>query len=258
MSTDAARKALAEELRALGGSVAPPAAAERADAIADAVMARIARAPAGDQRRTPASRLRDAVARRRRALVALVLAGLVALVAAPPVRAAVAEWFGFGGVRVRIQPLPVPSTAPPPPSVTGSETLAEARSALGFDPIVPAALGRPDAVEVSADRRRVSMTWSGGRDGRVRLDQWAADLDGLFLKTAPHASYPTVRGSFAVWFDGPHEVVLLEPGGGTRAEPPRLAGRTLIWQSGRATLRLEGDLTQQRAVAIAESSTAAA
>jgi hypothetical protein len=254
VTTDAAREALADELRALGRPAASPTTAERADAIAGAVMTRLAAEPAPGPRVAPIARVRDALGRRRRAVAALVLAGLVALVAAPPVRAAVADWFGFGGVRVRIQPLPAPSTAPPPPSVSGTGTFPDARAALGFDPIVPAALGRPDAVEVSADRRRVSMTWSGGRDGRVRLDQWAADLDGLFMKTASHASYPTVRGEFALWFDGPHEVVLLQPGGSTRAEPPRLAGHTLIWQAGRATLRLEGDLTQERAVQIAESS----
>lgn len=252
MTTDAAREALVEELRALVGPAAPSTTAVRADAIANRVMARLAAERAHD-RRGLLARIRDGAGPRRRALVALLLAALVALVAAPPVRAAVAEWFGFGGVRVRIQPLPAPSTAPPPPAANGSGTVADARAALGFDPLVPAALGRPDAVEVSADRRRVSMTWSGGREGRVRLDQWAADLDGLFAKTAPGASYTSVRGDFALWFAMPHEVVLLAPGGATRAEPPRLAGHTLIWQAGRATLRLEGDLTLQRAVAIAES-----
>jgi hypothetical protein len=91
----------------------------------------------------------------------------------------------------------------------------------------------------------------------VRLDQWAADLDLLFAKTAPDAQFTNVGGHFALWFDDPHEVVLLAPDGSTRTESARLAGHTLIWRTENATLRLEGDLTLDRAVEIAASATAA-
>jgi hypothetical protein len=132
--------------------------------------------------------------------------------------------------------------------------MAQARAALGFAPLVPTELGPPDAVEVSADRRRVSMSWTGGRDGTVRLDQWAAGLDGLAAKTAKGVQFVTVGGGFGLWFDAPHEVVLdVDDRGATRTEPPRLAGHTLIWQTPQATLRLEGDLTQARALDIATS-----
>jgi len=42
-------------------------------------------------------------------------------------------------------------------------------------------------------------------------------------------------------------------GGTSRHDPPRLAGHTLIWEQGGTTLRREGDLTREWAVAIAES-----
>jgi hypothetical protein len=81
----------------------------------------------------------------------------------------------------------------------------------------------------------------------------AANLDGLFAKTAPGARFTDVGQGFALWFDSPHEVVLLAPDGTKRTEAARLSGRTLIWQTSTATLRLEGDLTLERALQIAQS-----
>src|SRR3954468_6773139 len=96
---------------------------------------------------------------------------------------------------------PCSSHAPPPPTAGATENLGNARGVLGFVPLVPTALGAPDAVEVSVDRRLVLMSWTGGPDGVVRLDQWAAKLDGLFAKTAPGARFSNVGQDFALWFD---------------------------------------------------------
>ena len=237
---------LVRELRTLGGAV-PSTTSVPVTEMADAVLARL---PAAAPPRAGRSVLR----RRLVPVVACVVAVLAGLLAVPPVRAAVADWFGFGGVRVRISPAPVPSTAPPPPTAVGTRSFKDAAAVLGGAPLVPAELGPPDAVEVSAGRRLVSMSWTGGPDGTVRLDQWAVGLDGLFAKTAPGVQFTTVGSDFAIWFETPHAVVLTtDDHGGTRTEPPRLAGRTLIWQKGGRTLRLEGDLTLDRAVRIAAS-----
>jgi hypothetical protein len=48
-------------------------------------------------------------------------------------------------------------------------------------------------------------------------------------------------------------VVLLGPDGSRRRETARLGGPTLIWERGATTLRLEGELSQQQAISIAES-----
>jgi hypothetical protein len=243
---EARHAVLIEELRALADAVPAPSPAI-GDAMADVVLARL---PAIRRRHRPL------LLRRRLVIIAAaVVAALAALLAAPPVRAVVRDWFGFGGVHVRITPTPAPTTAPPPPTVAPNASMAQATAALGFTPLVPAELGPPDAVQVSADRRLVSMSWTGGRDGTVRLDEWAAELDGLAAKTARGVRFTTVDGNFALWFDAPHEVVLAtDDHGGTRTEPPRLAGHTLIWQTPRATLRLEGHLTFERALEIASSS----
>jgi hypothetical protein len=274
---------LIADLLALGRTVVTPDAAS-VETIADAVLARLALGhPPVDSATSSVSaarpgawragragelveRLRVALAGRGRRAVAVAVVVLLGLVAAPPVRAAVAEWFGFGGVRVRIEPGSPPSTAPPPPTVpapdattdashdvTVSGSLADAAVVLGFAPLVPAELGPPQGIDMSADRRMVSMSWTKGGDGTVRLDQWAADLDGLFAKTARAAQFTNVGENWALWFDEPHEVVLLAPDGSTRTESARLAGQTLIWMTQTTTLRLEGDLTLDRAVEIAAS-----
>src|SRR5690349_3479125 len=123
MSGDGGRHdALVQELRALGGAV-PSTTSVPVTQLADAVLARL---PA-----TAPARPRRSLRRRLMPVVAAVVAVLAGLLAVPPVRAAVADWFGFGGVRVRISPTPVPSTAPPPPTVIGTRSFEDAEAVLG-------------------------------------------------------------------------------------------------------------------------------
>jgi hypothetical protein len=198
-----------------------------------------------------------AKAPRRRVVVAVaVAAGLLALLATPPVRAAVSDWFGFGGVRVERGGGETPTSAVSPPGVPPSVSPAEAAAMVDFPVSVPDALGGPDGVEVSDDRRMVSMSWDTGEDGVLRLDEFDATLDFSVVKVAPDVRHATVDGTDALWFDEPHEVALLEPDGTRVTHSARLAGHTLIWMTDGVTLRLEGDVEQQRAVEIAESAVA--
>ena len=215
--------------------------------LATAVLERVRQAEAP---RDPAVGLRIRVAR----VAVAVLAVLVALLAMPPVRAAVAEWFGFAGVAVRSGP-DLGSDAPPPEAVDGSLSVGEAAELVAFDVLVPSALGEPGAVAVSSDRRVMSMTWSTD-DGPVRLDQFDGRLDFTIAKTSPGVQYAAVGGGDALWFDRPHEVVVLDEDDTPRTETARLAGHTLIWPVGNTTMRLEGDLELAEAVAIADSATA--
>lgn len=230
------------------------------------------RSPSDARRATPQIR-----PPRRRAVALALAALLVALLAAPPVRAAVAEWFGFAGVRVRVDPGVTPSSAPPPPpagtsstgpassgpassgpassgpaSATTGLTPAAAADLVTFPVLLPTELGTPDEVEVSADRRLLAMTWDVA-GGTVRLDQFDGALDYAFAKTAPRLESVTVSGRTALWFDAPHEVWVLAPDGSSRTEAPRLAGTTLIWDGGTTTLRLEGELSLEQAVRIIAS-----
>lgn len=225
---------LVADLRTLGRVVVPPPVDP--DRMAAAVVAAL-----------PGPR-EPRLTRRRVVLVALAV--LVALVATPPVRATVADWLGFGGVRVeRGEP---DGDAAPPPALTGGPGVEEAAAQVSFAVLVPGALGRPTGVEVAPDARMVSMTWTV--DGSVvRLDQFDGRLDFTIAKQSPGVRYAAVGAVDALWFEEPHEVVLLDADGSRRTETARLAGHTLIWPQGDTTLRLEGDLTLDEAVAIGES-----
>jgi len=124
---------------------------------------------------------------------------------------------------------------------------------VDFTVSVPDALGEPDGVEVSYDRRIVSMSWDTDEEGVLRLDEFDATLDFSVVKTAPDVHWAAVNGIDALWFEEPHEVALLEPDGTRVTHSARLAGHTLIWMADGVTLRLEGDVELRRAVEIAES-----
>jgi hypothetical protein len=172
---------------------------------------------------------------RRRVALAL-LALVVVLVATPPVRATVAEWLGFGAVRVERGD--EPSGRPEVPALSGGPSVAEAAAQATFPLLVPRALGDPDGVEVAAGGDRVSMTWAGS-DGTVRLDQLAGSPDFTVVKQAPRLRFATVGSRQVLWLPTAHRVAMLdgdgEPAGGFRA-----AERTMLVLADGSTLRLEG------------------
>ncbi len=251
---------LVADLTALGRVIdqaaAPGGTTHTTRELATAVMDRVATLPvpaAVPERASWIRRLSGRLESRRRQFAVAVVAVLLALLATPPVRAAVADWFGFGGVLVERGS---PGTDPaPPPEVAADQTLSEAAELVDFTPSVPQSLGTPDGVEVSADRRVLSMSWSTVDEGVLRLDQFDARLDFTIAKRTPGVQPVAVDGSDALWFEEPHEVVLFDADGGRRTESARLAGHTLIWQDGFTTLRLEGDIDLARAVEIANSAT---
>lgn len=239
--------ALDSELRALGATLGT-ALDDRGPApgdVATAVLLRLDAEPA------PASRAPARPSVRRRLAVAAV-AAVVALGLTPPVRAAVGEWLGIGAVAVRPGP-PEPS-AGAPPTATAGLSLDEAAELAGLTPVVPPALGPPDGVEVSGDRRVLSLTWGDG-DATIRLDQFADPVSPVYLKTAvvgTTATPVTVGGREAWWFATPHDLVLLAPDGTERTETARVAGPTLVWLDDGVTFRLEG-ADRARAAEIAGS-----
>ncbi len=234
---DTTEDLLVAELRGLGRRAAPET---DVDALAGRVLLAIPQT-----RPDPRSR------RRRVALAALAL--LVALAATPPVRATVADWFGFGGVRVeRGQPERAGGEGVEGRALTRVADVPEAAASVDFPVLLPAALGAPDVVGVSRDRRVVSMTWGSGAD-QLRVDQFDGALDYTVAKRAPRVRFVPVAGTDALWFPTPHDVVLLDRHGTRRTESARLAGQTLVWPTATTTFRLEGDLSLTEAVRIAES-----
>lgn len=260
---------LERELRMLGRGLPVPdvdgeTMAERvlAQLLAESAGPPAAAVPPGRWRRA-GRRLR----RRWRALTAGLSGVLVVLVLTPPVRATVADWFGFGGVEVRYDPSAPPRTAAPVPwchGPAGAEGLADAGRRAGFTPSVPGALGAPDAVSVSegpAGRTVVSLCWRED-GGTVRLDQFPARLDmGLAKEARARPQWLTLgsEGSAGtgLWFAEPHTLRfgMTDARGATWVRSERTAGPTLLWTvpDAATTLRLEGVAELPRAREIAES-----
>lgn len=225
---------LIEELRALGRSAdVPPVPAD----LTTAVLERIA-APA--TRHTFADKVRT----KWRALLALFALLIAGALLAPPVRAAVADWFDIGGVRAQSVESG-PTSAPPPPSVEGQLSLPEAAQRAGIEPVTPTALGDPSRVEASPGL--VAMGWAGG----IRLEQFTEQLSPTYIKKY-YAALEPVPSIDGYWFSTPHELVLEDSRGVERRV--RVAGPTLVWLYGGLTFRLEG-VDKARAIEIAQSTT---
>jgi hypothetical protein len=268
---------LPEELRALGRSLDPPGAGaseSMVERVLEQILAErvpvpvpVAEPPGAGERLRVARRWTRA---RWRSLTATLCGLLAVLALTPPVRATVLDWFDFGGVEVRYDPSAVPSTGAEVPGCGRSLSLAQAERRAGFEPLVPRALGAPDAVTVTDEPRGrfvVSLCWH--ERGRViRLDEFAASLDTTFTKTVPEQPQWLQLGTEpsadrmsdpALWFPRPHVLSfwLVAANGDRYTREERTAGPTLLWTHGmggeEVTLRLEGVASKARAVEVAKS-----
>jgi hypothetical protein len=215
-----------------------------------------------------------------RRLVALaaaaVLLAAAVVVALPGPRAAVADLLGIGGVRITQGggTATVPPTSVPVPPGLGEQlnlgrrtSLAEAAGLAGRPVALPARLGRPDAVWIDdrytgpavslVYRPRPGLPASGATGVGLLLTEFRADLpNGELLKklvlTGGRVREVKVGQARGLWIEGPpHEVYLVAPDGSPLEASGRLAGDTLLWQRGKVTMRLEAQVDQATAVAIA-------
>jgi hypothetical protein len=267
---------LPEELRALGRSL-DASGAGGSETMVERVLAQIlaeqlpvpVAEPGGARVRLGAARRWTRM--RWRSLTAALCGLLTVLALTPPVRAAVFDWFGFGGVEVRYDPSAVPSPGAEVPGCGRSVSLAQAERRAGFGPVVPDALGTPDAVSVSGGpqgRFVITLCWRE-RGRTIRLDEFAAGLDITFTKTLREqpewislGEEPSDLGSAndtALWFPRPHLLTfwLVDADGEHYSRERRTAGPTLLWSRAigteDVTLRLEGVASKARAVEIAKS-----
>ncbi|MFI8302400.1 hypothetical protein ACIF80_02895 [Streptomyces sp. NPDC085927] len=280
---------LREELRALGRSLDGQGGAGGPESMVERVLERIlaeglpvpVAGPPGAAERLRVVRSRARVARSRvrarwRSLAATLCGLLTVLALTPPVRAAVSDWFGFGGVEVRYDASAVPSEGAEVPGCGPSVPLGRAERRAGFAPLVPKALGTPDAVTVSGlprGRFLVSLCWRE-RGRTIRLDQFPARLDVMFTKSVrEQPEWLSLGGERAgdggvpdpaLWFPRPHLLSfwLVDADGHRFTRKERTAGPTLLWMDGgrvgagdasEVTLRLEGEPSEARALEIAES-----
>jgi hypothetical protein len=237
---------LERDLRVLGSELAVPPTPD----LVPAVRSRIAVEPA----RTALFRRPLVVA-----LAALALA-VAAAMAVPQARTAILEFLRIQGATVE--------RVPDQPTVTRVElglgepvSLAEARSQLAFDPLVPdfPGLGAPDAVYVDelAFGGQIVFLYGTEAAPRFLVSEFRADLNPQLLSKAagPGTSIEpiTVAGRHpGFWVAGaPHELFYLGPDGEAQPDTVRLAENALLWQRGRLTLRIEGAITKERALELA-------
>jgi hypothetical protein len=244
---------LENELRALGRTliIDPPP-----DDLAEQVLARVQR-----ERPGPFGRAWRWLVRSRRRLIAMIISAvIIGLGLTPPVRATVLDWLRIGGVVIKTGPAPTAGASPtaePPPTTGSITTVAAAQRLVGFRIGVPDALGAPDRATVSADRRVVSMDWGSG-SSQLHLDQFDGTLSWVFVKQYWEDVTPTaVGGRDAVWLPEPHPLSYVDRSGTEHREQARMAGPCLVWQrtagGTEVTMRLEGQISMERALAIAES-----
>jgi hypothetical protein len=202
------------------------------------------------------------------ALVALlVLAGGV-FAAVPSVRDSVLEFFGLQGATVERRP-----QIPPAPELRLLQlgqrtTLEDARSELGFTPLVPRAAGRPDGVFVGTGPPggELSLTYApapgmpstGSAGLGLLVGEFRGDLApeyfGKIGGQATTIERLRVDGQRAIWVAGAPHIFFYRPPDSDFAESDlRLAHNVLLLEHGNLLVRLEGSFSRERAIELARS-----
>lgn len=241
---------LERELQALGRELAYPEAPDFSARIGERLRAE------------PAPRRPLLLPRRPLAVALAVLAAaLVAALAVPPVRGALLDLLGIGGVTIeRVERLP--AVAPSQDLALGRRvSLDEARRSVDFPVLVPEALGEPDAVYLSRafPGGAVSLLYGTERQAQALVTAFRGTTEpGLIKKMAVDERTSirpvTVRGRFGWFISGePHFVAFVDANGEIREDQFRLARNVLLWVENAVTYRLETGAGRARALELARS-----
>ncbi|HEY8169904.1 MAG TPA: hypothetical protein VIH24_02250 [Candidatus Limnocylindria bacterium] len=133
---------------------------------------------------------------------------------------------------------------------------------------IPAALGTPDEAYVIGDDRVISLVYAAddrlatlGDSGiglLVQVIEGALDREQVekLVASDPGTSVAAVQVGDAdgFWITGPpHLVRIIDPNGGPSTLPTRLAGDTLVWESGGVLYRMESAMGLEETLRIAET-----
>ncbi len=191
------------------------------------------------------------------AVLAVLLAGL-----ALAQSEAISRWLGVRGIKILFD------RAPRARVVTDLRlgrqvSLAEVRRAVPFRVLIPAALGDPDEIYLSDDRR-VSLIYKARPDlprahetgVGLLVTEFQAEIDPSYFKKIASGrtriEAVAVGGGRGYWISGAHALVYRDPSG-TREDVLRVAGNVLVWERGDLTLRFESALSKEASLRIAES-----
>jgi hypothetical protein len=196
------------------------------------------------------------------ALAVVLLAMLAATLAVPDARSALLRFLHIGSERIEfVEELPPVSSYPTDfdleLALGERVSLSEARSRAGFDLLeLP---DRPDRVYLGG---RGSVWFVYGRPGAIRLlvaqtPELKVDETFILKKlvgTGTRVDQASVRRAPAYFLSGdPHEVLLVDEANQPVFETARLARDVLVWEEDGRTVRLEGDLTLEKALDVADS-----
>jgi hypothetical protein len=194
------------------------------------------------------------------ALAALVLA-LAAAFAVPQARTAILRWFGLEHVRVvRVEHLP-PTRRLEPSDLGRRTSFVGATREAGFELLVPRK--EADAVYLASagTGERVTLVYGSVERPRLLISEFrgvgVTDFFEKLVTSGTRVERVQVGGSPGLWLSGaPHAVYFGDPARPDliHADEPRLAGNTLVWERpGSLTVRIEGELDKDQALALAES-----
>ncbi len=184
------------------------------------------------------------------ALLLVVLAGVLAF--APGARSAFLELFHIRGATVsRVDELP--EVAARPLDLGRPVSREEAERTAGFGLVD---LGEPDRIYVRGDA--VSLVYGPVATPRLVLTELRGELWTGFVQkvgaSGTRVEAVTVDGAPGLFVSGDqHFVMFLDENGSVADEQTYLAGTVLLWNRGELLLRLEGDLSREQAIRLAES-----
>jgi hypothetical protein len=201
---------------------------------------------------------------------------LGALAAYPPSREAIAGWINVHTFFRTVPHLATPTPLPPGPlgqrlGLGRQSTLPQARAAVKWPLLVPTSLGQPDEVYVEpapdapsggevtlvyAARPGIPAAGETGVGVLITEARGAVNSQFFGKMIGPGTTIEpvTVAGRSGYWVSGaPHVVVFVDSTGAVRFETLRLATNTLLINVGGTVVRIEGNLSQAKALEIAAS-----
>jgi hypothetical protein len=180
--------------------------------------------------------------------VALAAIAVGVAFAVPPARTAILRFFHLGSVSVeRVETLPAAEERPLAAGLGSAMSRAEAERRAGFAIVLPEGAepkrfyARPGLIATFLGRTLLA---------EMRGDQFA--LAKKFVGGQTTIDFTLLDGQSALWIAGsPHVLMYVDDQGIPRELRTRLAGNVFIWVHGDRTFRLEGPLSEQKAIALA-------
>jgi hypothetical protein len=196
---------------------------------------------------------------RRRALVLVLAVLAVALTAAfavPQARTAILRIFGIGGVTIeRVETLPPARERPLTAGLGLPLDRAAAERRAGFPILLPPLEqgSEPRFYAPGPGFAAVALEHDGTPLLLVELGGSQFDFGKKFASQATRDEEVRVDGAFGLWLEGaPHVVMWRRPDGTIGQHTLRIAGNVLLWERNGRTFRLEGELSRDEAIELAE------